>query len=92
VVIERLLFQLSTPEWVQDFINADNQVWLPWLQRQPGFIQKTHQVYPGGQVETLLFWKNKASWDRAASSPELPTIDLMFRNRIGSIYYLVRAS
>ncbi len=91
MVTERLLFQVN-PSLVNDFIVADNQVWLPWLQRQPGFIKKVHEVRSGGQVETLIFWKDKASWDRAASSPELPTIDLMFRNRIGSVYSLIRSS
>ena len=89
--VERLLFQV-TPNLVDDFIIADTQVWLPWLQRQPGFLRKTHGVRPGGMVETLIFWKNKSSWDRASKSPELPTIELMFRNRIGPIYRLTSSS
>ena len=89
--VERLLFQV-TPNLVNDFIIADNQVWLPWLQRQPGFLRKKHQVNPGGVVETLIFWKDQDSWNRASKSLELPTIELMFRNRIGPIYRLVRSS
>ena len=89
--IERLQFQV-TPHLVDDFIIADNQVRLPWLQRQPGFLRKTHSVRPGGFVETLIFWKDKSSWDRASKSPELPTVELMFRNRIGPIYRLTSSS
>lgn len=86
--IERLLFQV-TPNLVEDFIIADNQVWLPWLQRQPGFLRKTHEVKTAGMVETIIFWKDAQSRRKAESSPELATIELMFRNRIGPIYRLV---
>lgn len=86
--IERLLFQV-TPHIVEDFIIADNQVWLPWLQRQPGFLRKTHEVKPGGMVETIIFWKDSPSRKKAEGSAELATIELMFRNRIGPIYRLV---
>jgi uncharacterized protein (TIGR03792 family) len=91
VEIERLLFQVA-PTLVEDFIIADNQVWLPWLQRQPGFLRKTHSVNPGGMVETLIFWKDSQSRKKAEGSPELSTIELMFRNRIGPIYRLVSSS
>lgn len=91
MVIERLLFQVDS-RWVEDFIIADNQVWLPWLQRQPGFLRKTHSVSPGGLVETLIYWRDQAAWDRAGASPELPSVELMFRNRIGPIYRLVSSS
>jgi uncharacterized protein (TIGR03792 family) len=91
VEIERLLFQV-TPHLVEDFVTADNQVWLPWLQRQRGFLRKTHSVNPGGMVETLIFWKDSQSRKKAERSPELATIELMFRNRIGSIYRLVSSS
>lgn len=91
MVIERLLFQVN-PAWVEDFIIADNQVWLPWLQRQPGFLRKTHSVRPGGLVETLLYWRGQTDLDRAGASPELASVELMFRNRIGPIYTLIRAS
>ena len=86
--IERLLFRV-TPHLVEDFIIADNQVWLPWLQRQPGFLRKTHEVKPGGMVETIIFWKDSPSRKKAEGSAELATIELMFRNRIGPIYRLV---
>jgi hypothetical protein len=92
VKIERLLFQVTPPDFVEDFIIADNQVWLPWLQRQPGFLRKTHQVRPGGMVETLIFWKDASSLRKAESSSELATIELMFRNRIGPIYRLLSSS
>lgn len=91
MIIERLLFQV-TPRLVDDFIIADNQVWLPWLQRQPGFLRKTHSVNPGGYVETLIYWKDKAAWDKAAESLEIPTVELMLRNRVGPIYRLIRSS
>lgn len=89
--IERLLFQV-TPHLVRDFVIADNQVWLPWLQRQPGFLRKTHDIKTNGLVETLIFWKDAASRQKAEKSPELPTIELMFRNRIGPVYRLVSSS
>jgi hypothetical protein len=91
VEIERLLFQV-TPHLVEDFIIADNQVWLPWLQRQTGFLRKTHSVNPGGMVETIIFWKDSPSRKKAEGSAELATIELMFRSRIGPIYRLVSSS
>ncbi len=84
--VELLSFQVSPSEFVKDFLVADSQVWLPWLQRQRGFLHKTSEIYPGGRVELRLFWKTKEDQDRAAASPELQTIELMFRNRIGPIY------
>lgn len=92
VVIERLLFQLLSPQWVEDFIIADNQVWLPWLQRQKGFLRKTHSVHPGGLVETLLYWKDRESLEKASNSPDLANVEAMFRSKMGMIYRLVRSS
>jgi hypothetical protein len=87
--IERLSFLVTPPQKTQEFVDADKQMWDPWLRMRPGFIQKTTTIHPGGRVEIQIFWSSKSDQDKATQSPELPVIEATFRNVIGPIYHLL---
>ena len=87
--IERLSFLINPAHKAQEFVDADKQMWDPWLRMRTGFIQKTATIYPGGRVEIQIFWSSKADQDKAAVNPELPIIEATFRNVVGPIYHLL---
>lgn len=91
--IERLLFQVNPPEMVKDFILADAEVWNPWLQRQPGFMNKTQRVVSKGMVEILVFWKSGEDLEKASKKKnELATVENILRSRSPARYTLVSSS
>lgn len=87
--LERLLYQVSPPEFVDDFLIADSQVWNPWLQRQPGYITKSHRLLPNGLVELLIQWKSKKDRETAAASPDIRTLEAYMRQRSPGVYRLI---
>ena len=89
--IERLSFLINPAHKAQEFVDADKQMWDPWLRMRTGFIQKTTTIHPGGRVEMQIFWTSKADQDKAAINPELPVIEATFRNVVGPIYHLLYA-
>lgn len=84
--IERLSFQVSPPDRVEDFIDADEKVWTPWLRQQRGFLRKTYQRYANGRVDMRVFWASKKDWDKAAASPELPAIEVKMKAAFLGVY------
>ena len=74
--IERLSFQIIPEDRVQEFIDADEQVWGPWLRQQRGFLRKVPTVYPGGRVDLRLYWASKRDLVQAAKSSEIPVLDV----------------
>jgi hypothetical protein len=87
--IERLSFLINPSHKAQEFVDADKQMWDPWLRMRTGFIQKTAKIYPGGRVEIQIFWSSKSDQDRAAVNPELPIIEATFRNMVGHCFTLL---
>ena len=86
MLIERLSFQISPPDRVEDFITADEVVWGPWLQNQRGFLRKTYQRYPNGRVDIRLFWSTKRDLDAASKSPEIPALDVRLKSQFLGVY------
>lgn len=90
---ERLLFQVSPPDMVKDFMLADSEVWNPWLQRQPGFLNKTQRVASKGLVEILVFWNSEKDLEQASKKKnELAVVENILRSRSPARYYLVSSS
>lgn len=88
--IERLLFQINPGEFANDFIQADAEVWNPWLKRQPGFLDKKSRTISPGMVEFLIFWKSEDDLKRAsAKTREMEMVDYMLRQRSPGSYRLV---
>ena len=84
--IERLSFVITPEDRVEDFINADRDVWEPWLQQQKGYLRKTATVYPGGRVDLRIFWDSKKNLEKAAKSPEIPALDVKLRSQFLGVY------
>ena len=74
--IEKLSFQIIPEDRVQEFIDADEQVWGPWLQQQRGYLRKVPTVYPGGRVDLRIYWASKRDLEAASKSPEIPLLDV----------------
>jgi hypothetical protein len=86
VLIERLSFQVSPPDRLEDFIDADEKVWNPWLRQQRGFLRKTVQRYPGGRVDLRVFWASPRDMEKAAKDPQLPALDVKLQAQFLGVY------
>ncbi len=84
--IERLSFLVTPSYKVDDFVDADQKVWEPWLQQQRGYIRKTVQIYPEGRVDLRIFWASKRDLDAASKSPEIPALDVKLRAEFLGVY------
>ncbi len=84
--IERLSFVVTPEGKVEDFIDADEKVWEPWLRQQRGYLRKTYQRYPGGRVDIRLFWATKKDLVAASKSPEIPALDVKLQAQFLGVY------
>ena len=74
--IELLKFRVIPEDRTDEFIEADGEVWGPWLTQQRGYLRKTATVYPDGIVHLRIFWDSKRNLAQAAKSPEIPALDV----------------
>lgn len=74
--IELLKFRVIPEDRVEDFIEADEAIWDPWLQQQRGYLRKTYQRYASGIVHLRLFWATQRDLAAASQSPEIPVLDV----------------
>jgi uncharacterized protein (TIGR03792 family) len=86
VEIELLSFVIQPPERLEDFIDADAEVWNPWLKQQRGYLRKTYTRYPNGRVHIRIFWASKRDWDAAAKDPQIPALDVRLQSRFLGVY------
>jgi hypothetical protein len=86
VEIELLSFVVQPPERLEDFIDADAEVWNPWLKQQRGCLRKTYTRYPGGRVHIRIFWASKQDWDAAAKDPQIPALDVRLQSKFLGVY------
>jgi hypothetical protein len=84
--IERLSFVVTPENKVEDFIDADEKVWEPWLRQQRGYLRKTYQRYPAGRVDIRLFWATKKDLVAASKSPEIPALDVVLQSSFLGVY------
>lgn len=90
--IERLLFQINPPEFTKDFLQADSEVWNPWLHRQKGFLNKTTRIIPGGLVEILIHWASEAALEKASQKKtEISMVERVMRSRSPGTYNLIQS-
>ena len=88
--IERLIYKVWPPEFVKDFLQADNEVRLPWLQRQPGFMNKTSEFKANGEVSILIFWKSDSDWSEAKKKVlELESVERLLKQRSPGSFRLI---
>ena len=84
--IETLKFRVIPEDRVDEFIDADAEVWNSWLQQQRGYIRKIAQVYPGGIVHLRIYWDSKKNLEKASKSPEIPAIDVKLQSSFLGVY------
>lgn len=84
--IERLSFLVTPSYKVDDFVDADQKVWEPWLQQQRGYIRKTVQIYPEGRVDLRIFWASKRDLEKAAKDPQIPALDVRLQAEFLGVY------
>ena len=84
--IERLSFIITPENKIEDFIEADEKVWEPWLRQQRGYLRKTYQRYPGGRVDIRIFWDSKRNLEQAAKSVEIPALDVKLQSQFLGVY------
>jgi hypothetical protein len=77
--IERLSFIITPENRLEDFIDADEKVWEPWLRQQRGYLRKTYQRYPNGRVDIRIFWDSPKNLEKASKSPEIPALDVRLK-------------
>ena len=84
--IERLSFLITPEDRVEQFIEADEAVWDPWLRQQRGYLRKTYQRYPQGRIDIRIFWATKRDWEVASKNPEIPAIDVRLKSQFLGVY------
>ena len=84
--IERLSFVVTPPDRLDSFLEADAEVWDPWLRQQKGYLRKTYTCYSGGRVDIRIFWATKKAWDEASKDPQIPAIDVRLRSRFLGVF------
>jgi hypothetical protein len=84
--IERMSFQVTPPDRMEDFIAADEEVWEPWLRQQRGYIRKTYQRYANGRVDLRIFWASKKALEDASKDPQIPALDVKLRSKFLGVY------
>lgn len=93
MVTERLLYQVEPKEFVKDFMQADADVWNPWLKQQPGFLNKTSRILGSNQVEFLIHWASPRDLERASSKTgEIETVNYMLKQRSPGSHHLIHSS
>ena len=88
--IERISFQITPEDRVDDFISADDTTWTAWLRQQKGFIRKTYQRYPGGRLDIRIFWASKKDWQKASKDPLLPAVEVQLRAAFLGVYQQIQ--
>lgn len=84
--IERLSFLITPEDRVEEFIEADESVWDPWLRQQRGYLRKTYQRYAQGRVDIRIFWATKRDLDTASKNPEIPAIDVRLKSQFLGVF------
>ena len=62
VLVEHLRIKVPA-DAVEDWIQAERGSWEPWLERQPGFLDRQLLWDPDREEGTLLIhWRSRADW------------------------------
>jgi len=90
VILEQLQFMVH-PAVKDDWLKFEDDYWLPWLRQQRGFVNKQID-YKSGIATNRIWWKDKTSWDEAASKKtEITALNLKMRQLFGSRVTMLRS-
>ena len=84
--IERISFLVTPKDRINEFIEADEKVWTPWLQQQKGYLRKHYQRYPTGRVDIRIYWARKEDWERASKDPILPALAVKLQSSFLGVF------
>jgi uncharacterized protein (TIGR03792 family) len=77
VVVEHLRVKVPA-EALDDWIAAERGSWEPWLERQPGFLDRQLLWDPEREEGTLLIhWRNREAW-KAIPAAEIEQVQQRF--------------
>jgi hypothetical protein len=83
MILEQLMFAVH-PSALKDWLKFEEDEWLPWLRQQRGFVNKQIDIRSGVAVNKI-WWKDKASWDEAASKKqEMIPMEMKMQRLFGS--------
>ena len=86
MLIELLKFRIIPEDRTDEFIEADGEVWGPWLCQRRGYLRKTATVYPGGIVHLRVYWDSKKNLEKASRNPEIPALDVKLQARFLGVF------
>jgi len=86
MLIELLKFRIIPEDRTDEFIEADGEVWGPWLVNQRGYLRKTATVYPGGIIHLRVYWDSKKNLEKASRNPEIPALDVKLQARFLGVF------
>jgi len=90
VILEQLQFMVH-PSVKDDWLKFEEDYWLPWLRQQRGFINKQIDC-KAGIATNRIWWRDKASWDRAAQKKdEMTPLNMKMRQLFGSKVVMLRS-
>jgi uncharacterized protein (TIGR03792 family) len=91
MVIEWLTFEVPI-EWHDRYIQADAEIWTPFLQSCPGYVGKQVWRSPDhrDQLTLIIQWETRAQW-KAIAPTKLAALDRQFVARLGQAFVILEA-
>ncbi|MGI5958959.1 MAG: TIGR03792 family protein [Massiliimalia sp.] len=81
--VEELVFRVK-PECLEEFIQADHEIWTLYLAKCPGFMSKEVWVSDTvpGEVTSIIYWSDYELWQQV-SVEEMAEVQKQFDARVG---------
>ena len=85
IAVEYLRVKVA-PEEVDHFVQADRDIWTPFLSEQPGFLSKQVlcSMKTPGEVVILTQWRSREEW-KSISAESLAATDKKFVAAMGRV-------
>ena len=90
--IELLKFKIA-PEYREQYIQRDTEIWTAALAHYPGFIGKELWINPNDSTELVMVirWETREQW-KSIPSEEIDAITQRFDQDLGFSYEMVESS
>ncbi|NJN12908.1 MAG: TIGR03792 family protein [Richelia sp. RM2_1_2] len=90
--MELLKFKIA-PEYREQYIQRDAEIWTAALANYPGFIGKELWINPNDSTELVMVirWKTRKQW-KSIPSEEIDAITQRFDQELGFSYEMVESS
>lgn len=89
MVVEWLEFRVAADQR-ERYVQVDDDIWTPTLQRYPGFISKETwlDAEDAERVVLMIRWRSREEW-QAIPESDLAQVEAMFDQALGIPYELV---